>query len=114
MSAQRPAGVPGGPRVEAYVDADGERGFMFDCPACGVGHSLRVDGGREDAPRWTFSGDEIRPTFSPSVLVRNLRRDGTERGRCHSYVQEGRIRFLNDCTHALAGQTVDLPEVDAE
>lgn len=23
---------------------------------------------------------------------------------------DGRIQFLNDCTHALAGQTVDLPD----
>ena len=29
---------------------------------------------------------------------------------CHSFVTDGRIQFLADCTHALAGQTVDLPE----
>jgi hypothetical protein len=29
---------------------------------------------------------------------------------CHSFVTDGRIQFLGDCTHALAGQTVDLPE----
>lgn len=30
---------------------------------------------------------------------------------CHSFVTAGRIEFLPDCTHALAGQTVDLPEI---
>ena len=30
--------------------------------------------------------------------------------RCHSFVREGRIEFLSDCTHALAGQTVELPD----
>ena len=35
--------------------------------------------------------------------------------RCHSFVgcngaQPGQIVFLSDCTHALAGQTVDLPD----
>jgi len=30
---------------------------------------------------------------------------------CHSYVTDGRIQFLADCTHALAGLTVDLPEL---
>lgn len=30
---------------------------------------------------------------------------------CHSFVRDGRIQFLADCTHAMAGQTVDLPEV---
>lgn len=29
---------------------------------------------------------------------------------CHSFVTEGRIQFLGDCTHALANQTVDLPD----
>jgi hypothetical protein len=29
---------------------------------------------------------------------------------CHSFVTDGRIQFLEDCTHELAGQTVDLPE----
>jgi hypothetical protein len=28
---------------------------------------------------------------------------------CHSFVVDGRIQFLGDCTHHLAGQTVDLP-----
>lgn len=29
---------------------------------------------------------------------------------CHSFVTDGRIQFLSDSTHDLAGQTVDLPE----
>jgi hypothetical protein len=29
---------------------------------------------------------------------------------CHSFVRDGRIEFLSDCTHRLAGQTVDLPD----
>jgi hypothetical protein len=28
---------------------------------------------------------------------------------CHSFVTDGRIQFLGDCTHALANQTFDLP-----
>ena len=32
---------------------------------------------------------------------------------CHSFVTDGRIQFLADSNHALAGQTVDLPEVEA-
>jgi len=31
---------------------------------------------------------------------------------CHSFVTDGRIQFLTDCTHALAGQTVDIPDFD--
>jgi hypothetical protein len=29
---------------------------------------------------------------------------------CHSFIQEGSIIFLDDCTHTLRGQTVPLPE----
>jgi hypothetical protein len=29
---------------------------------------------------------------------------------CHSFVTEGRIEFLSDSTHELAGQTVPIPE----
>ena len=32
--------------------------------------------------------------------------------RGHSYVTDGRIQYLSDCTHPLAGQTVDLPDVE--
>ncbi|MNJ76318.1 hypothetical protein D3C77_735750 [compost metagenome] len=32
---------------------------------------------------------------------------------CHSFVTDGRSQYLTDCTHALAGQTVDLPEWEA-
>lgn len=28
---------------------------------------------------------------------------------CHSFIRDGQIQFLSDCTHALAGQTVPLP-----
>lgn len=31
---------------------------------------------------------------------------------CHSFVRDGQIEFLGDCTHSLAGQTVPLPSVD--
>ncbi len=64
---------------------------------------------------WTWNGDLEHPTLSPSVLVTW---DEYENGdapptpkRCHSFVRNGQIEFLNDCTHALAGQTVELPEL---
>lgn len=27
---------------------------------------------------------------------------------CHSFVRNGKIEFLSDCTHELAGKTVEL------
>lgn len=62
--------------------------------------------------RWTFNGDLEKPTFRASML--SWAELGPERRmhRCHSYVTDGRIQFLDDCTHALKGQTVDLPDWD--
>lgn len=88
-------------------------------------------------PIWGFNGDFDRPTFTPSVLTRHghyvkgltgpdpegCACNFSERypdeepyhwpcGVCHSFVTDGRIQYLGDCTHALANQTVDLPEIE--
>lgn len=62
-------------------------------------------------PIWTWNGSLDRPTFSPSFLEWCNKADGTVISRCHSFIRDGRIEFLSDCTHALKGQTVDLPEI---
>ncbi|WP_164828247.1 hypothetical protein [Sinorhizobium medicae] len=60
-----------------------------------------------------YNGNPDVPTFTPSVLVTNngpdAGKDGPPPAICHSFVTDGRIQFLADCTHALAGQTVDMP-----
>ncbi len=61
------------------------------------------------SPSWEFNGDYDRPTFQPSVLVTWGPPENRAKHVCHSFVTEGQIQFLGDCTHALAGQTVPLP-----
>ena len=29
---------------------------------------------------------------------------------CHVFIKEGKIEYLSDCTHSLAGTTIDLPD----
>ncbi|TXN79295.1 DUF6527 family protein [Methylobacterium sp. WL8] len=86
--------------------------LLFWCPGCASAHSVNVSPGR-----WGFNGDHERPTFTPSVLVTyngdDAGKDGAPPAICHSFVTDGQIQFLGDCTHALAGQTVPLPEFDA-
>lgn len=82
----------------------------FWCPGCDGVHQVTV------APHphpWGFNGDGDKPTFTPSVFV-NAPGQHHNPGRpsCHSFVTDGRIQFLGDCTHSLAGQTVDLPDFD--
>lgn len=38
----------------------------------------------------------------------------TERKICHSFIKDGMIQFLGDCTHELKGKTVKLPEVEID
>lgn len=85
-------------------------GLMFWCPGCDGAHMIRHGAG--PGPRWTWNGDAERPTFTPSVLVSyngaDAGIDGAPPAVCHSFVTDGRIQFLSDSTHRLAGQTVDL------
>jgi hypothetical protein len=63
--------------------------------------------------RWSFDGNLEAPTFSPSILVNPGLPSGAK-GRCHSFIRAGRIEFLGDCGHPLAGQTVPMVDVDNE
>jgi len=73
--------------------------WVFDCPGCGSLHSIQT-------PQWSFNGDLDKPTVSPSILVY-----GSEsHPRCHSFVKDGQIQFLEDCGHELKGQTVEIPD----
>lgn len=78
--------------------------YLFNCPGCGYEHAvgLKSEGGNH-----TFNMDLDKPTFSPSLV-----HDFTPGRRCHSFVKEGKIQFLNDCWHELKGQTVDLPRYE--
>jgi len=106
-------------KLHRAVDQAGElRGFIIFCPGCKQGHLFntvawtRLVAGdatkREAGPVWTFDGDLERPTFSPSMLVG----PNDPPRRCHSFVKAGRIQFLSDCHHGLAGATVELPDCD--
>lgn len=95
--------------------------LAFWCPGCDEAHVI--------VPTiWAWDGNVEAPTFSPSVLVRSghhidgkhpcwcdYNREHADAPApfkcsvCHSFVRAGRIEFLSDCTHAMAGQTVPLP-----
>lgn len=82
-------------------------GWWIECPGCGMPHVPR-------AGDWTFNGDFDRPTFFPSLLVEYDHGEDRHHVRCHSFVRDGQIEFLGDSTHALRGQTVDLPEIEPD
>ena len=119
-------------RAKIVVDGDGKfYGIQFVCPGCAEQHDYYRAGpilpvqwlppGMERSPHvsplnaWGFNGNLDRPTFTPSVLSRWEQWMGDnvpkQQHICHSFVRDGRIEYLNDSTHSLAGQTVDLPEI---
>lgn len=102
--------------------------LSFWCPGCNQAHSVSV--GEGSGPRWGYNTDPVKPTLTPSVLVRTGHFvDGRahygcwctyyeenpdeprdyECRRCHSFITDGQIQFLEDCSHELAGKTVPLP-----
>lgn len=94
----------------------GEGQLLFNCPGCKEPHSFNIEPGPNgvggNKPVWQFNGDMEKPTFSPSLLVRWTYGENREPRVCHSFVTDGMIQFLSDCTHTLAGQTVPLENIN--
>jgi hypothetical protein len=91
--------------------------YTFWCPGCSLIHTFNTNRPDGRHPCWVFDGNMEHPTFSPPLRIRGrLNHKGRypESGAndmCHSFVVAGKIQFFGDCTHKLAGQTVDLPEI---
>ncbi len=84
--------------------------YAFHCVGCGYDHAFTVGEPQGDRPRWTFNGSLEAPTFHPSLLCNK----DTPELRCHSFVEDGKIIYLADCHHKLAGQTVQIPDWNSE
>lgn len=77
--------------------------YEYMCLGCGYTHyfALKTEGGHH-----TWNNDYEKPTVSPSLL-QNFSEDKV----CHSFIQNGKIQYLNDCWHHLKDQTVDLLQI---
>jgi len=79
-------------------------GQCFYCPGCEMVHAINT----HPTIQWTYNNNPEKPTFSPSILVTLDYPE--EKFICHSFVTDGNIQFLSDCTHKLKSQTVPLPQ----
>lgn len=84
--------------------------FDFYCPACKMLHTV------SDVSGWNVGYDLLKPTITPSVLNRTpTLNDETGiyefKDICHLNVTNGVIYYHSDCTHEMAGRTVELPEL---
>ena len=110
-------------RVKIYLSGDY---LAFWCLGCNKAHSIPVAG----TSKWTWNGNVASPTFHPSIKVTSghyapgfagecwctYNKEHPDDpapfqcGCCHSFVKDGKIQFLSDCTHSLVGKTVEIPD----
>lgn len=96
----------------AKLRRNDQGGAGFWCPGCDGPHVVPLG-----ADGWQLTGTDERPTLSPSVLVRgylplpyDTPAGGRAGGVCHLFVRDGRIEYLADSTHALAGEVVAMTD----
>lgn len=88
-------------KVYEVKDGDKTTGYIITSPD--TGQDIMFDN------RWTFNGDFEHPTFWPSMVV-DIKHEVPSDGlvREHFFVRNGKIQYLRDCNHEMAGQTVDM------
>jgi Family of unknown function (DUF6527) len=107
-------------------DGSNHADFIFWCPGCRCGHGIWTTQRNSWGGHWQFNGNMERPTFSPSLLITHdestppVTPENIEQWQkqpwpqtkvrkvCHSFITDGKIQFLPDCTHELRGQTVPM------
>jgi len=86
--------------------------YWFVCPGCKATHTYHTDRAQGE-PCWDTNGSTSFPSFYPSYKRTSPGNTSGEPNICHFFVTDGRIEFVSDSTHELAGKTVDLPEIDS-
>jgi len=90
--------------------------FIFWCEGCQKKHAVWTN--KNSNPRWNFNQNLDCPTFTPSLLVKGIKYEkdiegkpiqGTERDAiCHLFITDGKIQYLGDSHHHLAGKTIEM------
>lgn len=98
------------------------------CPGCNSHHIIPVQPIHYKVI-WDWNGSVESPTFQPSVLIYPsdaiaedveiptdltpewLEQHKIRTPRCHHFIVDGKIQYLADCDHSLAGQTIEMSEV---
>jgi hypothetical protein len=96
--------LPMGEVSKILRSLDGHR-VGYWCEGCDELHVIRFVNGLH-----TWDGNIVRPTFSPSVFYEQKGADGREHV-CHTFIRDGLVQFLDECTHHLAGLTLPLPDL---
>lgn len=82
--------------------------LMLPGPIRNLRIPVQIKGTRAGTGNWTWNGDTEKPTLRPSILNDFRPHDALVN---HVWITDGQVIFLNDCSHELAGQTLDLLNV---
>ena len=93
--------------MEKGVFKVGKYGLMFWCKGCNMFHSVNLDVNNSPII-WDFDGNYEKPTITPSILVEYTYGPERKNVVCHSFITNGMIQYLQDCTHEFAGETLPL------
>lgn len=113
-------------KIKPWKNGDESAGYTYWCQGCKSHHTVRTMS-KVGGAVWGFNGNHEKPTFTPSVLVTNGHFSSRHKPgdpcwcstqdadfkcqRCHTFITDGMVNFLGDCTHELAGQTLPLPDL---
>jgi hypothetical protein len=100
-------------------------GFTHWCPGCEESHTIPTRSPLPNGSIWSFDGNLEAPTFNPSVKITGVQWPTDEEEArilagedveprpmcCHYFLHGGALKFQNDCTHALNGKAVPLPDL---
>lgn len=98
--------------IEVGGDDPHER-IVWKCPGCRSMHGVPIP---PHPKAWSWNSSLNEPTLSPSVVVSyqdiggGLPKDRP--ALCHCFIRDGKIQFLDDCTHDHAGKTVEMESVE--
>ena len=90
----------------APIDEATHLKLRFPGPSGVIVLPIQIGGTRKGSNNWSWNGSIDQPTLKPSVK--------TTGGDyvCHSFVNNGQVQFLSDCTHEFANSFMDLLEAD--
>ena len=88
--------------VEKEIRGGVVQGYLVKSPATEELYCFWTKDGNLNV-NWNFNGDFEKPTFRPSMK-------NVTTGE-HFFVTDGKIQYLSDCRHEMAGKTVDMIDV---
>lgn len=83
-----------------------EDGMMrYYCPGCNRCHTIPIAPDGTEEP-WDFNDNLEKPTVLPAIVIEDG--DGTK--VCQHFITDGKISYLENSKHALAGHVVEMKD----